>query len=126
MRSTAPSPRGAASLGAEVIVCREGYAAATSQQARGALEASLRGSYDAYGDWKRTSADAARYAQQWDDIEARSVIGSVDRCVERLGAYGEMGADGVVLRIQPPGMPQADALSAIETFGTKVLPRLGG
>ncbi|HET6359161.1 LLM class flavin-dependent oxidoreductase [Streptomyces sp.] len=119
-------PRGAASLGAEVIVCREGYAAATSQQARGALEAPLRGLYDAYGDWKRTSADAARYAQQWDDIEARSVIGSVDGCVERLGAYGEMGADGVVLRIQPPGMPQADALSAIETFGTKVLPRLGG
>ncbi|MCX4586969.1 LLM class flavin-dependent oxidoreductase [Streptomyces sp. NBC_01481] len=119
-------PRGAASLGAEVIVCREGCAAATSQQARAALEAPLRGLYDAYGDWKRTSADAARYAQQWDDIEARSVIGSVDGCVERLEAYGEMGADGVVLRIQPPGMPQADALSAIETFGTKVLPRLGG
>lgn len=119
-------PRGAASLGAEVIVCREGYAATTSKQARVALEAPLRGLYDAYGDWKRTSADAARYAQQWDDIEARSVIGSVDQCVHRLGAYGEMGADGVVLRIQPPGMPQTDALSAIEAFGSEVLPRLNG
>jgi alkanesulfonate monooxygenase SsuD/methylene tetrahydromethanopterin reductase-like flavin-dependent oxidoreductase (luciferase family) len=119
-------PRGAASLGAEVIVCREGYAAPSSQQARSALEAPLRGLYDAYGDWKRTSADAARYAQQWDDIEARSVIGSVDQCVQRLGAYGEMGADGVVLRIQPPGMPQKDALSAIEAFGSEVLPRLNG
>ncbi|MEJ8637393.1 LLM class flavin-dependent oxidoreductase [Streptomyces sp. NPDC006475] len=117
-------PRGAASLGSEVIVCREGFAAATSQQARGALEAPLRELYDAYGDWKRTSADAARYAQQWDDIEARSVIGSVEQCVQRLGAYGEMGADGVVLRIQPPGMPQKDALGAIEAFGTEVLPRL--
>lgn len=119
-------PRGAASLGAEVIVCREGFAAATSQQARAALEAPLRGLYDAYGDWKRTSADAARYAQEWDDIEARSVIGSVDRCVQRLAEYGEVGADGVVLRIQPPGMPQKDALGAIETFGAEVLPRLNG
>ena len=119
-------PRGAASLGAEVIVCREGYAAATSKQARVALEGPLRGLYDAYGDWKRTSADAARYAQQWDDIEARSVIGSADQCVQRLGEYGEMGADGVVLRIQPPSMPQSDALSAIESFGTEVLPRLNG
>ncbi|WP_326652553.1 MULTISPECIES: LLM class flavin-dependent oxidoreductase [unclassified Streptomyces] len=119
-------PRGAASLGAEVIICREGYAATTSKQARAALEGPLRGLYDAYGDWKRTSADAARYAQQWDDIEARSVIGSVDECVQRLGQYGEMGADGVVLRIQPPGMPQSDALRAIEAFGTEVLPGLNG
>jgi alkanesulfonate monooxygenase SsuD/methylene tetrahydromethanopterin reductase-like flavin-dependent oxidoreductase (luciferase family) len=117
-------PRGTASLGAEVIICREGFAAPTSQQARAALEEPLRELYDAYGGWKRTSADAARYAQQWDDIEARSVIGSVDQCVQRLGQYGEMGADGVVLRIQPPGMGQADALRAIEAFGTEVLPGL--
>jgi alkanesulfonate monooxygenase SsuD/methylene tetrahydromethanopterin reductase-like flavin-dependent oxidoreductase (luciferase family) len=119
-------PRGAATLGAEVIICREGFAAPTSQRARAALEAPLRDLYDAYGGWKRTSADAARYAQQWDDIEARSVIGSVDQCVQRLGKYGEMGADGVVLRIQPPGMEQADALRAIEAFGTEVLPGLSG
>ncbi|NGN63627.1 LLM class flavin-dependent oxidoreductase [Streptomyces sp. A7024] len=116
--------RGPDTLGAEVIVCREGYAAPTSQDARKALEEPLRGLYDAYGDWKRTSADAARYAQQWDDIEARGVIGSPDECAERLGGYADMGADGVILRIQPPGMPQADALRAIETFGKDVLPRL--
>ncbi|MFE3329764.1 LLM class flavin-dependent oxidoreductase [Streptomyces sp. NPDC059176] len=110
-------PRGPRSLGAEVIVCREGYAAATTQAARAALEEPLRGLYDAYGDWKRTSADAARYAQQWDDIVARSVIGSRAECAERIEAYARMGADGLVLRVQPPGMPQADALRAIEAFG---------
>ncbi|MFE0041394.1 LLM class flavin-dependent oxidoreductase [Streptomyces sp. NPDC059015] len=110
-------PQGPASLGAEVIVCREGYAAATTQRARAALERPLRGLYDAYGDWKRTSADAGRYAQQWDDIVARSVIGSPGECRERIGRYAEMGADGLVLRVQPPGMPQADALRAIEAFG---------
>lgn len=110
-------PRGAATLGTEVIVCREGYAAPTSQAARAALEEPLRSLYDAYGDWKRTSADAARYAQPWNDIAARAVIGSPAECTERLAHYAEMGADGVILRIQPPGMPQADALRAIESFG---------
>ncbi|MFC7563214.1 LLM class flavin-dependent oxidoreductase [Actinomadura namibiensis] len=114
-------PRGAGTLGHEVIVCREGYAAPTSQAARRALEGPLRGLYDAYTGWKRTSPDAARYAQGWDDITARGVVGSPGECAERLAHYGAMGADGVVLRVQPPGMPQADALRAIETFGAEVL-----
>ncbi|GAA4896713.1 LLM class flavin-dependent oxidoreductase [Streptomyces coeruleoprunus] len=112
------APRGPRSLGAEVIVCREGYAAPTTQQARAALERPLRRLYDAYGDWKRTSADAARYAQPWEDIAARSVIGSTAECQDRIARYAEMGADALVLRIQPPGMPQADALKAIEGFGS--------
>ncbi|WP_175407270.1 LLM class flavin-dependent oxidoreductase [Streptomyces sp. TRM64462] len=111
------APRGPRSLGAEVIVCREGYAAPTTKQARAALEGPLRRLYDAYGDWKRTSADAARYAQPWEDIAARSVIGSYEECADRIGRYAEMGADGIVLRVQPPGMAQADALKAIEAFG---------
>ncbi|HET6988956.1 MAG TPA: LLM class flavin-dependent oxidoreductase [Kribbella sp.] len=110
-------PRGAGTLGAEVIVCREGFCAPTSQDARQALEEPLRDLYDAYTGWKRTSADASRYAQGWDDIAARSVIGSPAECAERLAHYGEMGADGIILRIQPPGMPQTDVLRAIEAFG---------
>lgn len=117
--------RGPGTLGADVLVCREGHCAPTSQQAREALEDSLRGLYDAYGSWKRTSMDAARYAQEWDDIAARSVVGSPEQCVDGLGRYAAMGADGVILRVQPPGMPQADALRAIEGFG-EVLGRLEG
>ncbi|WP_329098095.1 LLM class flavin-dependent oxidoreductase [Actinomadura citrea] len=109
--------RGPGTLGAEVIVCREGYCAPTSQGAREALEAPLRDLYDAYTGWKRTSSDAGRYAQGWDEIAARSVIGSPGQCEERLAHYAAMGADGVVLRVQPPGMPQADALRTIEAFG---------
>jgi alkanesulfonate monooxygenase SsuD/methylene tetrahydromethanopterin reductase-like flavin-dependent oxidoreductase (luciferase family) len=110
-------PRGASTLGAEVILCREGFCAATSQDARQALEEPLRDLYDAYTGWKRTSADASRYAQGWDDIAARSVIGSPTECAERVAHYEEMGADGIILRIQPPGMSQSDVLSSIETFG---------
>jgi alkanesulfonate monooxygenase SsuD/methylene tetrahydromethanopterin reductase-like flavin-dependent oxidoreductase (luciferase family) len=110
-------PRGEGTLGAEVILCREGYAAPTSQDARKALEEPLRDLYDAYTGWKRTSADASRYTQGWDDIVDRSVIGSSAECAERIAHYEEMGADGIILRIQPPGMSQADALRAIEAFG---------
>lgn len=45
-------------------------------------------------------------------------------CVDHLGRYEEMGADAVVLRVQPPGLPQADALRTIEAFGEGVLPQL--
>jgi alkanesulfonate monooxygenase SsuD/methylene tetrahydromethanopterin reductase-like flavin-dependent oxidoreductase (luciferase family) len=110
-------PRGEGTLGAEVILCREGYAAPTSQDARKALEEPLRDLYDAYAGWKRTSADASRYTQGWDDIADRSVIGSPAECAERIQHYEEMGADGIILRIQPPGMSQADALKSIEAFG---------
>lgn len=117
-------PRGEASLGTEVVVCREAYCAPTTQQARQVLEPPLRRLYDAYGNWKRTSSDASRYAQGWDDIAARGVVGSVDECVDRVGHYAEMGGDALILRVQPPGMAQADALRTIEAFGTEVLPRL--
>ena len=110
-------PRGADSLGQEVILCREGYCAPTSQDARQALEEPLRDLYDAYTGWKRTSTDVARYTQGWDDIVDRSVIGSKAECAERLAHYEQMGADGIILRIQPPGMSQADVLSSIEAFG---------
>ncbi|WP_019632108.1 LLM class flavin-dependent oxidoreductase [Actinomadura atramentaria] len=113
-------PRGAGTLGQEVIVCREGYCAETSQDARKALEEPLRDLYDAYTGWKRTSADASRYAQGWDDIAARGVIGSPAQCADRLEHYADLGADGVVLRVQPPGMSQADALRTIEGFGAVI------
>lgn len=110
-------PRGEGTLGADVILCREGFCAPTTQEARRALEEPLRDLYDAYTGWKRTSTDASRYTQGWDDIAARSVIGSPAECAERIAHYDQMGADGIILRIQPPGMPQADALRSIEAFG---------
>ncbi|GAA0596798.1 LLM class flavin-dependent oxidoreductase [Kribbella sandramycini] len=110
-------PRGAGTLGNEVILCREGFCAPASQDARKSLEEPLRDLYDAYTGWKRTSTDAARYTQGWDDITDRSVIGSPAECADRIAHYDAMGADGIILRIQPPGMPQSEALKAIEAFG---------
>jgi len=50
----------------------------------------------------------------------RSVIGSSAECADRLAHYEALGADGIILRIQPPGMSQADALRSIEAFGELV------
>lgn len=113
-------PGGEGTLGRDVILCREGFCAPTSQDARGVLEEPLRDLYDAYAGWKRTSTDASRYTQGWDDIAARSVIGSPGECADRLAHYEEMGADGIILRIQPPGLSQADTLGAIESFGNLI------
>jgi alkanesulfonate monooxygenase SsuD/methylene tetrahydromethanopterin reductase-like flavin-dependent oxidoreductase (luciferase family) len=110
-------PRGEDTLGAEVIICREGFCAPTSQEARETLEEPLRHLYDAYTGWKRTSADASRYTQGWDDIAARSIIGSPTECADRIAHYEAMGADGLILRIQPPGLSQTDTLRSIEAFG---------
>ncbi len=110
-------PSGEGTLGREVILCREGFCAPRSQDARQALEEPLRDLYDAYTGWKRTSSDASRYTQGWDDIAARSVIGSPAECADRLAHYEEMGAHGIILRIQPPGLSQSDTLHAIEAFG---------
>lgn len=111
------NPRGANSLGQDVIVCREGFCAPTSQAARATIERPLRGLYDHYTSWKRTSPDADRYTEPWSDVAARSVFGSPAECEETIASYSAMGVDGMVLRIQPQGVSQRDALRCIERFG---------
>lgn len=117
-------PAGANSLGKEVIVCREGFCAATAQQARTILESPLRALYGDYLSWKRTSPDAVRYGQPWEDIADRAVVGSPQQCVDTLAHYAELGADAVVLRVQPPELPQAETLRCLDMLGEHVLPEI--
>lgn len=119
-------PTGPDVLGSDVIVCREGFCATTAEDARKALESPLNGLYGSYTDWKRTSIDSARYVQDWDTIRRRAVIGSPEDCVQRLEAYSAMGADGVVLRVQPPGLEHDATMRCIERFGNDIIPELSG
>ena len=111
-------------MGKEVIVCRESYCAETTQHARSRLEAPLQALYGDYQSWKRTSPDAARYRQPWEDIVARAVVGSPQQCLDALGQYAELGADAVVLRVQPPALAHADALRCLDMLGEYVLPEI--
>lgn len=119
-------PAGPDVLGSEVIVCREGFCATTAEEARKVLEPPLIGLYGAYTGWKRTSIDAARYTQDWDTIRRRAIIGSAQDCVERLDVYSAMGADGVILRVQPPGLSHEATMRCIERLGNDVIPQLTG
>jgi alkanesulfonate monooxygenase SsuD/methylene tetrahydromethanopterin reductase-like flavin-dependent oxidoreductase (luciferase family) len=117
-------PTGEDVLGSEVIVCREGFCASTDEEAREILEPPLNGLYGSYTGWKRTSTDSARYTQDWETIRRRAVIGSPQECVQRLEGYSAMGADGVVLRVQPPGLGHDATMRCIERLGSEVIPQL--
>lgn len=110
-------PTGPGSLGKQVLVCREGMCAETSQGARAAIEEPLHALYQGYLGWKAGSADRGRYADDWTAIQARSLIGSPAECAEAMHRYAAMGCDGLILRIQPDGVRQRDVLGAIERFG---------
>lgn len=119
-RSQPPSPR---SLGREVIMLREGFCAATSQAAQAALEGPLQALYREYTSWKRDSPDVTHYQNVgWETVRRRCVVGSPAEVVDSVGSYANMGSDGLVLRIQPPGLDHADAMRCIELLATEVLP----
>ena len=52
------------------------------------------------------------------------MLGSPEACVGQLRAYRELGADTVILRMQYPGLAQADLLRAVHRFGAEVIPAL--
>jgi alkanesulfonate monooxygenase SsuD/methylene tetrahydromethanopterin reductase-like flavin-dependent oxidoreductase (luciferase family) len=117
-------PDSAGSLGRDVIMMREGFCAPTTQAARSTLEGPLQGLYADYTSWKRDSADVSHYRNvDWETMQRRFVIGSPEQVCDAVGRYAEMGSDGLVLRIQPPGLAHSDAMRCIELLATEVLPK---
>lgn len=116
--------REAAGGGGEVIVCRDGFCAGGAGRARAVLEPPLLDLLRDYAGWKRESADADRYRDlSWDALRARLLVGDPDEFCAQLDSYREMGADGVILRIQPPLLGHAETTRCIELLGREVLPR---
>lgn len=117
-------PPSTGSLGRDVIMLREGFCAPTSQAAQSTLEGPLQQLYAEYTSWKRDSADVSHYQNvDWETVRRRCVVGSPAEVVDAVGRYAEMGSDGLVLRIQPPGLDHADAMRCIELLATEVLPK---
>lgn len=118
-------PSGPRSLGKSVIICRDGFCADSSQAARATLEDPLLRLHAEYAQWKRDSVDADRYSDlTWDAVQPRLVVGSPAQMVEQLAVYSDVGADGVILRIQPPELAHLDAMRCLELIGDKVVPAL--
>jgi alkanesulfonate monooxygenase SsuD/methylene tetrahydromethanopterin reductase-like flavin-dependent oxidoreductase (luciferase family) len=50
------------------------------------------------------------------------VVGTPEECAEELVEYALMGVETMILRIQVAGVGNAEAMQAIERFGSEVLP----
>lgn len=62
---------------------------------------------------------AAQWGAMWDRVAGGSLHGSVDRVVERLGAYGDAGADLVNVAVRWPLTP-----GALDTYLNDVVPQV--
>ncbi|MDP8922927.1 MAG: LLM class flavin-dependent oxidoreductase [Chloroflexota bacterium] len=115
----------AAGTRGEGVLMRDGFVADSAEEARRIVERPLLGLYAEYAGWKRDSPDAAKYfTLHFDDLRPKLVLGSPEECVDQLRAYRDLGVDAVIMRMQYPGLAQADLLRAIRRFGSEVIPPL--
>lgn len=107
----------------EVVICRDGFTAVGSGRLREVYEGPLLNLFGDYAKWKRTSADAGRYRDlSGGRVRSRLVVGPPAAFQEDVQRYVDMGAGGMILRVQPPGLAQRDALACLDLLGREVLP----
>lgn len=94
---------------------REGCLAPTRDEAVASARPHLAAQYASYRGWE--------HGATVDDLLAgQAVVGDPETVTARLLEYADLGYTDVVLRMQWPGMPQADVLRSIRLLGTEVLP----
>ena len=109
----------------EVVLMRDGFVADSRAEARRIAAGPMLGLYAAYAGWKRSSPDRAKYFKLgFEDLEPKLIFGTPDDCVRQLRAYRDVGVDTVILRLQYPGLPQADLLPCLRRFAADVMPAL--
>ncbi len=59
-----------------------------------------------------------------EDMERVLIIGTVEECIERFGAYAELGIDDLLLNMSF-GASHMDVMTAMERFMTRVRPHIG-
>jgi alkanesulfonate monooxygenase SsuD/methylene tetrahydromethanopterin reductase-like flavin-dependent oxidoreductase (luciferase family) len=83
--------------------------------------------YQTYVAWgqERPMPSDDRLAGEFDELlRDRFILGSPAECFEELARYEErLGVTEVIVRVQWPGMPQAQAMRAIETIGKELIGR---
>lgn len=104
------------------VAMREGFCLPDGDRAVQVVRPYLTEKYQKYAAW--SFAPVVQAGDMFDTLgrEERFIIGDPETCIARLQRYGDCGITHIVLRIQHIGMPQADALQAIRTFGEQVLP----
>jgi alkanesulfonate monooxygenase SsuD/methylene tetrahydromethanopterin reductase-like flavin-dependent oxidoreductase (luciferase family) len=112
---------------AEFPIRREAFIAPTDQEARSMAVRYMKRQLELYESWGQyevmPGADKKDRAFGEDDIPDTYLVGSPERVSELISKYAEeLGVNHFVLRMQWPGMPHRDVMSAIELLGAKLIP----
>jgi alkanesulfonate monooxygenase SsuD/methylene tetrahydromethanopterin reductase-like flavin-dependent oxidoreductase (luciferase family) len=112
----------------EVPLLRECCVAPTAAAARAAGGPFLDAKYGAYRGWEQDKALPAddRWSAAFDELARdRFLLGEPARVAEEIARCREtLGITTLIVRVQWPGMAQADVLRSIRLLGEQVLPRL--
>jgi alkanesulfonate monooxygenase SsuD/methylene tetrahydromethanopterin reductase-like flavin-dependent oxidoreductase (luciferase family) len=109
----------------DVVVMRDGFVAESADEARRIVAEPMLGLYAEYAGWKRDSPDASKYSTlTFESLEPKLIFGTPDDAVRQLRAYRDLGVDQVILRMQYPGLAQADLLRCLTLFAAEVIPRV--
>jgi alkanesulfonate monooxygenase SsuD/methylene tetrahydromethanopterin reductase-like flavin-dependent oxidoreductase (luciferase family) len=103
-------------------VIREAFVGRDTAHARAVSRGPLKFKYEAYAAWGQNDTRGHDIAGEFDGFCAdRFLIGDVSRVREEILRFGEqLGTDHLILRIQWPGLPQAEAIANIERLGQAV------
>jgi probable F420-dependent oxidoreductase len=106
----------------EMVTMREGFCLPDGDRAVQVVRPHLTEKYQKYAAW--SFAPVVQSGDIFDTLmqEERFVIGDPEACIAKIQRYQDFGLTHMVMRIQHIGMPQAEVLQAIRTFGEQVLP----
>lgn len=112
----------------EVPIIRECCVAPTAAEALAAGGAFLDAKYSAYRSWEQDRAlpDDDQWSARFDELaDDRFLLGDPVRVREEIERYrAQLGITTLIVRVQWPGMPQAEVLRSIRLLGEQVLPAL--
>ena len=112
----------------DLPIIREAWVAPTREQAWAEAAPALGGKYAVYQSWGQDRAIPAEqtFARPLEDLARdRFLIGTPDELVAEARRYQALlGSRTLVLRVQWPGMQQAQILNQLRLLGEAVIPRL--
>lgn len=112
----------------ELPLMREACVAPTDEEAFALARPHLEAKYRAYVAWGQDEAVPAGDSldRDWEQLcRGRFLIGSPETVARQvLELRDRLGVDTLVVRVQWPGSPHADALRSLELLGSEVIPAL--
>lgn len=107
----------------QVILMRDAFVASSRAKAEAILAGPLLNLLRRYAEWKRSSPDQAKYqSATWEEVLSRLICGDPENCHRQVIQYARLGVDALLLRFQPPGLPDEEARKAMALFAHEVMP----